>query len=486
MGLRKVLGSFRLDLIKQFLTESLILCLLALGTACLLLAMLLPLCNSLTAKELALGTLATPSTIAVALALILLVAIMAGSYPAFLLSAFRPASILRGHALGGAQSGWLRRGLVVFQFTVSAVLIVGTLVVFQQMRYIQNKNLGFDKEQILILHNMQRLGEQADILKHEVLKYPQVIGATLSSFLPVPSDRARLPIARVDHPNPAQAFPVSFWKIEEDYIGTLGMKIVAGRDFSPQLASDEQSVIINQAAVSYFGFKSPLGEKLVMPDENAMQRGASTTITHTIVGVVEDFHFESLRELIAPLVLLHRPSSGSLVLRIRPGQTTAVLRALKSKWAALAPGEPFEYSFLDDDFAQIYKSEMRTGRIYAIFAVLAIFIGCLGLFGLVSYSAARRTKEIGIRKVLGAATHEVAALLIRDYILLVGLANLIAWPVAYYFMHRWLQDFAYRASLGLMPFVLSGLLGLVIALLTVGYQAIHTARANPVDSLRYE
>ena len=486
VGLRKVLGSFRRDLIKQFLTESLILCLLALGVACLLLAMVLPLFNGLTAKELALGTLATPGAMAEALALVLLVTIMAGAYPAFLLSAFRPAPILRGQAPGGAGSGRLRRSLVVFQFAVSAVLIVGTIVVFRQMHYIQNKKLGFDKEQVLVLRNASRLGDRADTLKQEMLKYPQVAGATLSSFLPVPSSRARLPIARADHPNPAQALPVSFWRIDEDYLATLGMKLAAGRNFSSRIAGDARSAIINRAAASYFGFASPLGEKLVMLDEDAMERGVSATVSVTVVGVVEDFHFESLRELIAPLVLLRRPSSGNLILRVRPGQIAAVLRTLRAKWKALAPGEPFEYSFLGDDFAAIYESEMRTGRIFAIFAVVAVLIGCLGLFGLASFSAARRTKEIGIRKVLGAAVHEMATMLIRDYVLLVGLANLIAWPVAYFLMRRWLQDFAYRAPLGFVPFVLAALLGMAIALLTVGWQALRAARANPVDSLRYE
>ena len=423
---------------------------------------------------------------AAALALVLLVTVLAGFYPAFLLSGFRPASILRGHAPGGAGGSRLRRSLVVFQFTVSAVLIVCTIVVLNQMHFIQNKKLGFDREQVLVLHNASRLGDRADALKQEMLKYPQVAGATLSSFLPVPSARARLPIARADHPNPAQAFPVSFWRIDEDYLATLGMKIASGRNFSSRIAGDAQSAIINQAAASYFGFASPLGEKLVMLDESAMERGARATVSVTVVGVVEDFHFESLREIITPLVLLRRPSSGNLILRILPGQTAAVLQTLKAKWAGLAPGEPFEYSFLDDDFIKIYEAETRTGRIYTLFAIVAVLIGCLGLFGLAYFSAARRTKEIGIRKVLGAAVHEVAAMLIRDYVLLVGLANLVAWPVSYYLMHRWLQDFAYRAPLGLMPFVLSGLLGLAIALLTVGGQAIRAARANPVDSLRYE
>jgi len=486
VGLRKVLGSFRLDLIKQFLTESLILCLLASGIACLLTALLLPLFNNLTAKELGWKALANPMGIVAALALTLLVTIMAGAYPAFLLSSFRPASILRGQSEGRRKSGWLRRGLVVFQFGVSAVMIIGTIVVFQQMQYIQNKKLGFNKEQVLIMHNTQQLKDHAETLKQEILRSPQVVSATLSSFLPVPSSRARMPITRADNPNPAAAFPISFWRIDEDYIRTLGMKIVAGRNFSRQFADDSQNVIINQAAAAYFGFKSPLGEKLVRLNADPLKPDSFAMIPCTVIGVVEDFHYESLREAIAPLVLLRESSSGNMAVRMRSNHIAAFVSFLKKKWASLMPGEPFEYSFLDESFDEIYKSEMRTGRIYAIFAVLAVFIGCLGLFGLASFSAAKRTKEIGIRKVLGATIHEVAALLIRDYILLVGLANLIAWPVAYYLMRRWLQDFAYRTPIGLTVFLLSGLLGLAIALLTVGYQAVHAARANPVESLRYE
>ncbi|HUU04545.1 MAG TPA: ABC transporter permease [Patescibacteria group bacterium] len=486
VGLRKVLGSFRLDLIKQFLTESLVLCLLALAVACLLLVIILPLFNSLTAKELAVSALANPAAIAAVLALTLLVTIMAGAYPAFLLSAFRPASILRGQAGSGAGKGRLRRGLVVFQFAVSAVMIIGTIVVFRQLHYIQNKKLGFDKEQVLILRHSQLLGNHAETLKQELAKVPQVVSATLSSYLPIPSARARMPIARADNPNPRQAFPISFWQIDEDYIATLGMKIVAGRNFSAQFSGDAQTVLINQAAVRHFGLKKPLGQTLIMMDMDAEKPGAMVQVPCTVIGVVEDFHYESLREAIAPLVLRRGQSLGNLVMRLKPGQIAAVIKTLKRKWTALLPGEPFEYAFLDESLNMLYESEMRIGSIFAIFAALAVFIGCLGLFGLASFSAAKRTKEIGIRKVLGAAIHEMALLLVRDYVLLVGLANLIAWPVAYYLMQRWLQNFAYRTSINVTVFVLSGLLGLAIALLTVGYQAIRAARANPVDSLRYE
>jgi putative ABC transport system permease protein len=486
VGLRKVLGSFRLDLIKQFMGESLILCLLASGVAWLLLVALLPFFNSLTAKELALGAMLTPQAIGATLALTLLVSVMAGVYPAFLLSAFRPASILRGQLKDGSGSGRLRRGLVVFQFAVSTVLIIGTIVVFRQMHYIQSKKLGFDREQVLILHNARRLGTRAETLKQEMQKYPEVVGATLSSYLPVLSASNIIPIARADNPNPAEARPISQWEIDENYIGTLGMKMAAGRNFSSRAAGDSRDMIVNQAAVAHFGFKAPLGQTLIRAELDPQNPGHVVTVRGTIVGVVEDFHYESLRESIAPLVLLHKPGGDNLAVRIKAGQIEPVVKELKAKWESLAPGEPFEYTFLDERFNGIYKSELRTGRIYGIFSALAIFIGCLGLFGLASFSAARRKKEIGVRKVLGAAIHEVVALLIRDYIVLVGLANLIAWPVAYYLMHRWLQDFAYHIHLGIAIFLLSGLLTLSIALLTVGYQSIRAARANPVDSLRYE
>jgi putative ABC transport system permease protein len=486
VGLRKVLGSFRLDLVKQFLTESLILCLLALAVACLLLAVLLPLFNRLAAKELTLSALANPSALAAVMALTLLVTIMAGAYPAFVLSAFRPAAILRGHAGSGAGRGRLRRGLVVFQFAVSALMIIGTLVVFRQLHYIQNKRLGFDKEQVLILQHGQLLGNHAETLKQEMLRSPRVVSATLSSYLPVPSSRSRLPIARADNPNPKAAFPISFWRIDEDYIDTLGMKIVAGRNFSDQFSSDAPAVLINQAAARHFGLAAPLGQTLVIMDMDEKHPEALIPVPCTIIGVVEDFHYESLREAIAPLVLRRGQSRGNLVMRLKPGHAAAVIRTLKNQWTSLLPGEPFEYSFLDESFNALYTSEMRIGRIFAIFAALSVFIGCLGLFGLASFSAARRTKEIGVRKVLGASVHEMALLLARDYVLLVGLANLIAWPLAYYLMHRWLQNFAYRTIMSITLFLLSGLLGLAIALLTVGYQAIRAARANPVDSLRYE
>jgi putative ABC transport system permease protein len=486
VGLRKVLGSFRLDLVKQFLTESLVLCLLALAIACLLMVIVLPLFNSLTAKELAVGALLNPLAVAAVIVMTLLVTIMAGAYPAFLLSAFRPAAILRGQAGSGAGRGRLRRGLVVFQFAVSAVMIIGTIVVFRQLHYIQNKKLGFDKEQVLILRHSQLLGSHAETLKQEMLRSPQVVSATLSSYLPVPSSRARLPIARSDNPNPEAAFPISFWRIDEDYIATLGMKIVAGRNFSAQLSGDGQAVIINQAAVRHFGLKKPLGQTLIMMDTDADKPGTMVPVPCIVIGVVKDFHYESLREAIAPLVLRRGQSLGNLVMRLKPGKLAAVIKTAEKKWTSLLPGEPFEYAFLDESFNALYESEMKVGRIFAIFAALAVFIGCLGLFGLASFSSAKRTKEIGIRKVLGATIQEMALLLVRDYVLLVGLANLIAWPLAYFLMRRWLQNFAYRTTMSITLFLLSGLLGLAIALLTVGYQAIRAARANPVDSLRYE
>ena len=276
--------------------------------------------------------------------------------------------------------------------------------------------------------------------------------------------------------------PLRKWT-KERVLAAMRSRIEQGRPLETLWREDKG---LHTAAVAYFGFKLPLGEKLVRLNDDPLKPGSFVTTPCTVIGVVEDFHFESLREAIAPLVLLRESSRGNLAVRMKTGHIATFLEVLKNKWSSMIPGEPFEYAFLDESFNEIYRSEMRTGRIYAIFAALAVIVGCLGLFGLASFSAARRTKEIGIRKALGASIHEMAALLIRDYILLVGLANLMAWPVAYYLMQRWLQNFAYRTSLGLTPFVLSGLLGLTIALLTVGYHAVHAASANPVESLRYE
>jgi putative ABC transport system permease protein len=485
VGVRKVLGSLRRDLVGQFLLESLVFSLIALLFAVLLVWLALPVFNQLSGKDMEASLLATPGMAAAALGLVLLIALLAGAYPAFYISAFRPAPILKGEQRTILGGGLLRRALVVFQFAVSIVLIVGTLVVFRQLRYIRSEKVGFNRDQVLVLDNVNLLGTKAEAFKEEMLAYPRVVKASLSSFLPVPSARNVIIVAAENDPDGRNAPPVAFWTVDHDYIETLEMKLVAGRNFSRELATDTEAVILNEAAVRKFQFDAPLGKRVVSYDVGADGQDFVQK-TLSVVGVVEDFNFESLRTAVEPLVLRLGPSRGKLILRVRAGDMKGTIDALRRKWAAFAPAEPFEYFFLDDRFNTMYGSELRTGRVFGSFAGLAVLIGCLGLFGLAAFSAAKRTREIGIHKVFGATVPDVLKLLVREYVLLVVAANVVAWPIAFLMMSAWLRNFAYRTGVGWEGFVGTGLATLVLAVLTVGFQSVKAASASPAEALKYE
>ena len=485
VGVRKVLGSLRRNLLGQFLLESMIVSVIAFGTAVLLIGFVLPFFNQMTGKTLSMGSLTHPDIVMPAFGLVLLIGFLAGAYPAVFLSAFQPSSILRGNLKSGVRGGALRRVLVIFQFCVSVVMIFGTLVVFTQLRYIQHKEIGFNKEQVLILENTQLLGDRADVLKEKMLSYPRVVNASLSGFLPIPSNRMRVPVARVDDPEPRSAPPMGVWIVDHDYLDTLGMKIASGRKFSKELESDSGALILNQAAVLFFGFDQPLGENLVITDsspENSQFRQTA----YSVIGVVEDFHFESLREIIKPMVLSLGESRSRLCLKIQDEDVAGTIETLRREWTAFLPGEPFEYSFLDERFNRMYDAELRVGRIFGAFAGLAIFIGCLGLFGLATFSAVKRTKEIGIHKVFGASVFDVIRMLVKEYLLLVGIANLIALPIAYWLMSRWVRQFAYNVGVGWVGFAVTTFLTVLIALMTVGFQSTKAASSNPAQILKYE
>jgi len=489
VGLRKVLGSQRSSLVNQFLVESLLLSLIALTFAVVLVALTLPVFNSLAGKELVLSGLADPSTAATAFLVTLAIGLLAGAYPAVLFSSFRPSSILRGEFRTGMRGGKLRRGLVVFQSAVSVLMIIGTIVVFRQMHFIRTTNLGFNKDQVLVVGKSSLLGDRAEILKDEVKRLPQVRNASLSSFLPVPSSRARLPIAREDEPDPYKAVPVNFWRIDEDYLDTLQIKVAEGRNFSRALPTDADAVLINRAAAAHFRFTNPVGRKLIladMEDENGDGLPEKKAVGLNVIGLVEDFHFESLRQTIAPLVILFAGSRGNLILRVHPEGIPSLLKTLQSKWASLLPGEPFEYAFLDARFEAMYAADLRTGRIFGVFAALSVLIGCLGIFGLASYAVSKRAREIGIHKVLGANREDIVRLMLREQVLLTAASNLIAWPVAYVLMMNWLKEFAYRTQIGWMVFAGTGLLTLLITLLTVGGHAAKAVATQPAFVLKNE
>jgi len=382
----------------------------------------------------------------------------------------------------------MRRVLVVFQFTVSIVLIVGTVVVFRQRQFIRTKNLGFNKDQVLVVSKAYLLTDHAETLKEEMRRFPAVAGATLSSFVPVPpSSTINAPVSRDGDPAPLKANPINVWIVDPEFVDTLQMKIAAGRNFSRRFPTDSSAILVNQSAARYFGLVAPLGQRLniARPDERSPERALISTAS-TIVGVLEDFHFQSLRSSIAPLVVRMGRSRGNLILRIKPGGVAAAVDALKTKWNAFLPGEPMDYSFLDERFAALYRSELRVGRVFGVFAGLAVFIGCLGLFGMAAYAASKRAREIAIHKVLGANAAEIVRLLVRESLLLVAAANLIAWPVAYGVMSKWLGGFAYRTGIGWAVFALTGGLTLLIALLTVGFQSIKASTVDPAVVLRSE
>ncbi|MCP5107970.1 MAG: FtsX-like permease family protein, partial [bacterium] len=484
VGIRKVLGSSRRGLMGQFLVESLILSFLSMIFALSLVNLVLPFFNGLSGKELTMGDNYSGTMLLAMFAITLLTGVLAGFYPAFFISAFQPISVLKGKLKSGVKGGFLRSLLVVFQFAASIVLIIGTLVVMNQLDYIQNKKLGFDKERVLILHNTGLLDKQAQTFKNEMLKSPQIKNAAVSSYLPVPSERygtAVFPEGRRDN---ERSTSMQTWGVDYDYIKTLGMKIAAGRDFSRDFSTDTAAMIINQRAARQFGWDNPLGKRL-----DRVNGDTNETESYTVIGVVEDFHFESLRDTVTPLLMYlgkHNRDFQSISFRIGPGNIAEIIDLLRDKWKQFLPGQPFDYSFLDESFNRVYDAEQRLGKIFAVFALLAIFVGCLGLFGLAAFTAEQRTTEIGIRKVLGASISSIVRLLSTEFVVLVAVANIIAWPVAYFIMKQWLLEFAYRAPLSIWTFPAAGLAALAIALLTIGYQSVKAAAANPVKSIKYE
>lgn len=484
VGMRKTLGAVRSRLIRQFLGESLIYSFLAMILAVALLMLSLPLFNGLVGRELSANFMQTPWLIPVFLGLAVIAGIFAGSYPAFFLSSFQPILVLKGLLKAGASNSHFRRFLVIFQFVISVTLIIGTMAVYKQIVFMKNVKLGFDKENVVVIPGMTDSMRKAyRSIRNELLSLAGVINVGASVIVP---SRGRL-IAPILPEGFAenQVQSMEYLDVDAHYIPTMGMEIVAGRNFSDELATDQdESVIINETAAKKFGWDDPLGKKFIFRTGEA---GARETIYMSVIGVVKDFHMHSLREKIEPLIIFYDYSSlRSFSIRIASDNITHTMDLLKNKWKKLDPNRPFVYLFLDDSFDSLYRTEERLQNITFYFGLLAIFIGCLGLFGMASFTAEQRTKEIGIRKVLGASVVGIVRLLARESMLLVAIANLIAWPVAYYALNRWLENFAYRTHVGWEIFVLAGILALAIALITVSYQAISAALANPVDSLRYE
>ena len=448
----------------------------------LIAALLLPYFNQLSGKTITASTLFQPKIMVLLLMLIIVVGLVAGSYPAFFLSSFQPIKVLKGTLAGGFKRSWLRNSLVVFQFTVSIILIFGTLVIYNQLNYIYSKDIGFNRGQVITIDNTSSLGDKALTFKHELQRISAVKNATLSGYLPVNFNRSNDAFFTSTALDQKTAISMQNWFVDEDYIPTLGMKILEGRNFSKEYGTDSSGIIINEAAAKFLATKDLLNKKLY----NFKDINTKALNEYHIVGVIKNFNFSSLRDVITPLAFKLGQDNGNISVRIASSDVENVIAQIKNKWQSLAPGQPFSYTFMDDDFNNLYSSEQRTAKIFISFAILAILIACLGLFGLITYAAEQRVKEIGIRKVLGASVGNISGMLSKDFLKLVLVSAAIAFPVAWWAMHKWLEDFAYRVSIGWWVFAVAGILALIIALATVSFQAIKAALANPVKSLRTE
>jgi putative ABC transport system permease protein len=476
VGIRKVVGSKKNQLIGQFLGESLCMSFIALALALLLVQLLLPSYRNLIGKDLEISYFGNYALLPGLFGLACLVGFLSGLYPALHLSSFRPVEALKVSKSMSTKGklSFFRSGLVVFQFLVSIFLLSGTVVIYKQLQYFQNRKLGFIKEQVLVIKNTEFLLHDSQAFKEKLLQQSAITDVTHSSTLP----GKRFGNWGISTERIKTGKGLDICGCDFDYIETLKMEMNEGRFFSRDFATDSSAMVINETAVPYLELKEPVGKQIY---------SSLTRKTYTIIGVIKDFHYESLHERIKPAgFVLQAPPMRFVSARINTSDIQETLRAIKKIWDSFSTGLVFDYSFLDEDFDSLYRVEQKVGKLAFIFSALAIFISCLGLIGLAAFTSEQRTKEIGIRKILGASLSGVIFLLSKNYIKWVILAVIIALPAAYFSMDRWLRSFAYRIALDVWIFVLAGIIALGIALLTVSYQTIKSATANPVDSLRYE
>ncbi|QEC65966.1 FtsX-like permease family protein [Panacibacter ginsenosidivorans] len=477
VGIRKVAGSGRFQLIKQFLSESILITFFALLIAFAIVELTLPAFNNISGKQL---TFDVKPILAFA-GLGLIVGIIAGIYPAFYLSSFIPIAVLKGKLTTTHKSLGLRSSLVVFQFFISVALIIGTIVVYQQMKFIQNKDLGFNKEQIITIPNSYVLGNNEKVFKQQMLQDPRIVNATTSWYKPAGPTNYNNALAYPQGNDNLVVNGVDF-HVDEQYIPTMGMTMVSGRNFSKEFPTDSFGIILNETAAKAFGWNNTTALNKTIIRQNS-DRGHN--IPYKVIGVVKNFNFKSLHEAVSPLYMTLYPEGG-LIFKTKTTDVAGLLATMKKQWESYNTGEPFSYSFMDDLFNKTYSTEQKTGTILNIFSILTIFVACLGLFGLATYTAEQRTKEIGIRKVLGASVTQVTQMLSKEFLKLVLIASLIAFPAAWWAMNKWLQSFAYRINISWWVFAVAGIAALLIALLTVSFQAIKAALSNPVKSLRTE
>ena len=478
IGVRKVVGAGKRQLVAQFIGESMFVSFLAIILSLLIVALILPSFNSLTEKHLSIN-LADPSFLIIALGLTVVTGVISGSYPALFMSTLKPIIVLKGLLKFKSGATYFRKGLVVFQFALSIFLILGMIVIYRQINYIHNKNLGFAKEDLLYMPLEGELQKNFMTFKEELLKQPGIkyISSAQSSPLEVGSSTQGV---RWPGKDTTQLILFSNNPITYDYVKTMGIELIGGRDFDPSYSLDSMNYLVNEAAAAKIGYKDPVGKELTMWGDKG-----------TIIGLMKDYHHNSLHVPIEPLILRLFKKSwnsywGNIIIKTERGQTKQALASMERLYKKFNPGFPFKYYFTDDEIMNNYKAEYTVSKLSRYFAFLAIFISCLGLFGLVTFTAEQRTKEIGIRKVLGASVTGIIGMLSKDFLKLVLIAAVIAFPIAWWMMHKWLNDFEYRVNIGWWVFVVAGIAALLIALLTISFQSIKAAIANPVKSLRTE
>ena len=478
VGVRKVLGSYRSQLMGQFITESILITFISGLLGLCVAAVVIPFFNDFTDRQMELGFIQNLPWVAMGA---VLVGILSGLYPAFFLSAFSPAKVLKGNVISGGKTGGLRRALVTFQFFVSILLIIATFSILNQLDFIQGKNLGFDRDRVLVVQNVYMLEGNLDAYRNAMLQSPDVVEASFSSYLPTSSSRSSnvfFPDAIVDKD---RGVVTQNWVVDESYRGVFGMKMKQGRFFSKEFSTDSTAIVINETAAKSFGIEEIEGRVIGTfgNDPEVLDR-------YNVIGIIEDFNFASLKSEIDPVIMVLGRTTGFLSVKLNSDNFRKQIDYAKAQWNEMAPGQPFEYSFLDDRFTKMYTAESKLGEIFTVFAVLAIVIACLGLFGLAAFTAQKKTKEVGIRKVLGASIVQLVYFMSKEISILVLISFVLASALGYWGVNWWMQDFTYRPPINLFVFLLAGLSAFVIALLTMSYQSIKVARANPVNSLRSE
>ena len=482
VGIRKVSGSYRSQLILQFLIESIILSFVSLLIALILVELFLPAFNNLAGKQLSFIFTGDWSFLPYIIGLGIFVGFLAGSYPAFYLASFKPTKVLKGTIQTGMKGGKMRSALVAFQFTIAIFLIISTIVVYNQMNYVQNKDLGYNKKDLLIIERAYALQDQRNAFKEEISQSPSI--EMISQTNNMPSFLHGNTAFRPEGSTPDEIRATNLYYTDENFQNTLDIKLTEGRWFSKDMPGDSLAVVLNKSAVKAYGYEDPIGKKI-------LQIGAgrdTTDLAMKIIGVVDDFHYESLHQTIQPLIIgFNRNRFASyFAVRIHPDNYQTALKFIEDKWNTMVTDQPIEYTFLEDALKTNYNDDKNEGVIFAIFALLAIFVSSLGLFGLASFTTEQRTKEIGIRKVMGSSITQVVGLLTKEIIVLLIISSVVSWPLAWYFMNNWLQNFAFKTKLGIHIFLIASIIAFVVALLTTGFQAYIAARTNPANSLRYE